>query len=88
MLRQLPAGDVLVVVCIGRLALSLPHLLTAIMRVREVGRHLRSLSNPIDTVRPRRMLLYTLGHCRMLVLQIIGASRSSARRFPATASSP
>jgi DNA invertase Pin-like site-specific DNA recombinase len=63
LLRQLRAGDTLVVVRIDRLARSLSHLLTVIERVREVGGHFRSLGDPIDTAGPSGML----------VLQIMGA---------------
>jgi DNA invertase Pin-like site-specific DNA recombinase len=63
LLKQLRAGDSLVVVRIDRLARSLSHLLTVIERVREVGGHFRSLGDPIDTAAPSGML----------VLQIMGA---------------
>ena len=63
LLRQLRAGDTLVVVRIDRLARSLSHLLTVIEQVRDIGGHFRSLSDPIDTAGPSGML----------VLQIMGA---------------
>jgi DNA invertase Pin-like site-specific DNA recombinase len=63
LLNRLRAGDTLVVVRIDRLARSLSHLLSVIARVREVGGHFRSLSDPIDIAGPSGML----------VLQIMGA---------------
>ena len=63
LLKQLRAGDTLVVVRIDRLARSLSHLLTVIEHVRALGGHFRSLGDPIDTAGPSGML----------VLQIMGA---------------
>jgi DNA invertase Pin-like site-specific DNA recombinase len=63
LLRQLRAGDTLVVVRIDRLARSLSHLLTVIEQVRAAGGQFRSLGDPIDTAGPSGML----------VLQIMGA---------------
>jgi DNA invertase Pin-like site-specific DNA recombinase len=63
LLRQLRAGDTLVVVRLDRLARSLSHLLTVIEQVRAAGGQFRSLGDPVDTAGPSGML----------VLQIMGA---------------
>lgn len=60
LLKQLRAGDTLVVVRIARLARSLPHLLAVIKRVREVGGHFCSLGDLINTARAADQLTVLL----------------------------
>jgi DNA invertase Pin-like site-specific DNA recombinase len=54
LLRDVGAGDTLVVVRIDRLARSVSHLLEVIEDLTERGVHFRSLRDPIDTTTPRR----------------------------------
>lgn len=63
LLARLRSGDTLVVVRIDRLARSLAHLLEVVDRLRQLGAHFRSLSDPIDTASPTGRL----------VIQVIGA---------------
>jgi DNA invertase Pin-like site-specific DNA recombinase len=63
LLARLRRGDTLVVVRIDRLARSLAHLLEVVDRLRQMGAHFRSLSDPIDTASPTGRL----------VIQVIGA---------------
>lgn len=53
LMRELRAGDVLVVVRLDRLARSVSHLLEVIETLEKRGAHFRSLRDPIDTRRRR-----------------------------------
>lgn len=62
LLYCLRKGDVLVVYKVDRLARSLADLLRIAERVRALGAHLRSLTEPIDTATPiGRMMFQMLG---------------------------
>lgn len=63
LLRDIRAGDTLVVVRIDRLARSVSHLLAVIEGLEKKGAHFRSLRDPIDTSTPQGMF----------TLQVIGA---------------
>lgn len=55
LVREIDAGDTLVVVRLDRLARSVGHLLDVIEDLTEKGAHFRSLSDPIDTTTPQGM---------------------------------
>ncbi|SCB50720.1 Resolvase, N terminal domain [Rhizobium miluonense] len=55
LLKDLSAGDVLVVVRLDRLARSVSHLLQVIENLEGRGVHFRSLHDPIDTSTPQGM---------------------------------
>lgn len=55
LLKDLTAGDVLVVVRLDRLARSVSHLLQVIEDLEGRGAHFRSLRDPIDTSTPQGM---------------------------------
>jgi DNA invertase Pin-like site-specific DNA recombinase len=57
LLRDVAAGDTLVVVRIDRLARSVSYLLEVIEGLTEKGVHFRSLRNPIDTTTPQGCFL-------------------------------
>lgn len=60
--REIDAGDTLVVVRLDRLARSVSHLLDVIEGLTAKGAHFRSLSDPIDTTTPQGMFsLQVLG---------------------------
>lgn len=60
--REIDAGDTLVVVRLDRLARSVSHLLDVIEDLTAKGAHFRSLSDPIDTTTPQGMFsLQVLG---------------------------
>ncbi len=62
LMREIRAGDVLVVVRLDRLARSVSHLLEVIERLEDGGAHFRSLRDPIDTSTPQGMFsLQVLG---------------------------
>ena len=63
LMREIRAGDVLVVVRLDRLARSVSHLLEVIERLEAKGAHFRSLRDPIDTSTPQGMF----------TLQVLGA---------------
>jgi DNA invertase Pin-like site-specific DNA recombinase len=63
LLREMSAGDVLLVVRIDRLARSLSHLLQIIEHLRRRGAHFRSLRDPFDTASPQGIFM----------LQMLGA---------------
>ena len=56
LMREIDAGDVLVVVRLDRLARSVSHLLVVIEDLEARGAHFRSLRDPIDTSTPRGRL--------------------------------
>jgi DNA invertase Pin-like site-specific DNA recombinase len=53
LLKEIRAGDVLVVVRLDRLARSVSHLLEVIEGLEKKGAHFKSLQDPIDTSTPR-----------------------------------
>ena len=78
LIRDLAAGDVLVVVRIDRLARSVSHLLAVIESLEERGAHFRSLRDPIDTSTPQGMFsLQVLGAVAQLERALI-AERTKA----------
>jgi DNA invertase Pin-like site-specific DNA recombinase len=78
LMREISAGDVLVVVPLDRLARSVSHLLDVIERLEERGAHFRSLRDPIDTSTPQGMFsLQVLGAVAQLERALI-AERTKA----------
>ncbi len=72
LLRDIGAGDTLVVVRIDRLARSVSHLLEVIEGLTEKGVHFRSLRDPIDTTPPQGMFsLQVLGAVAQLERSLI-----------------
>lgn len=72
LLREIKAGDVLVVVRLDRLARSVSHLLQVIEQLEEMGAHFRSLNDPIDTSTPQGMFsLQVLGAVAQLERSLI-----------------
>src|SRR6202020_1210226 len=55
LLRDITAGDTLVVVRLDRLARSVSHLLVVIEQLAAKGAYFRSLRDPIDTTTPQGM---------------------------------
>lgn len=78
LLRDIVAGDVLVVVRLDRLARSVSHLLEVIEQLEQRGAHFRSLRDPIDTSTPQGMFsLQVLGAVAQLERTLI-AERTKA----------
>ncbi|WEX91388.1 recombinase family protein (plasmid) [Sinorhizobium garamanticum] len=78
LLKDLTAGDVLVVVRLDRLARSVSHLLDVIEDLEKRGVHFRSLRDPIDTSTPQGMFsLQVLGAVAQLERALI-AERTKA----------
>jgi DNA invertase Pin-like site-specific DNA recombinase len=78
LMREIAAGDVLVVVRLDRLARSVSHLLALIEELAEKGAHFRSLRDPIDTSTPQGMFsLQVLGAVAQLERALI-AERTKA----------
>ena len=72
LMRDIRAGEVLVVVRLDRLARSVSHLLDVIERLEEKGAHFRSLRDPIDTSTPQGMFsLQVLGAVAQLERALI-----------------
>jgi DNA invertase Pin-like site-specific DNA recombinase len=72
LMREIRAGEVLVVVRLDRLARSVSHLLDVIERLEERGAHFRSLRDPIDTSTPQGMFsLQVLGAVAQLERALI-----------------
>lgn len=72
LVREINAGDVLVVVRLDRLARSVSHLLQVIEQLEEKGAHFRSLHDPIDTSTPQGMFsLQVLGAVAQLERALI-----------------
>ena len=72
LMREIHAGEVLVVVRLDRLARSVSHLLDVIERLEEKGAHFRSLRDPIDTSTPQGMFsLQVLGAVAQLERALI-----------------
>jgi DNA invertase Pin-like site-specific DNA recombinase len=78
LMREIGAGDVLVVVRLDRLARSVSHLLAVIEELEALKAHFRSLSDPIDTSTPQGMFsLQVLGAVAQLERALI-AERTKA----------
>jgi len=78
LMREIGAGDVLVVVRLDRLARSVSHLLAVIEDLEACGAHFRSLRDPIDTSTPQGMFsLQVLGAVAQLERALI-AERTKA----------
>lgn len=78
LLREIAAGETLVVVRLDRLARSVSHLLTVIEQLEGKGAHFRSLRDPIDTTTPQGMFsLQVLGAVAQLERALI-AERTKA----------
>ena len=78
LLREIGAGEVLVVVRLDRLARSVSHLLDVIEQLEERRAHFRSLRDPIDTSTPQGMFsLQVLGAVAQLERALI-AERTKA----------
>ncbi|GAC1557364.1 MAG: recombinase family protein [Beijerinckiaceae bacterium] len=72
LMREIRAGEVLVVVRLDRLARSVSHLLDVIELLEEKGAHFRSLRDPIDTSTPQGMFsLQVLGAVAQLERALI-----------------
>ncbi len=84
-LRDIRAGETLVVVRLDRLARSVSHLLAVIEQLEASGAHFRSLHDPIDTTTPQGMFsLQVLGAVaqleRALIAERTRAGLGAARR--------
>ena len=78
LLRDIAAGETLVVVRLDRLARSVSHLLAVIEQLEANGAHFRSLRDPIDTTTPQGMFsLQVLGAVAQLERALI-AERTKA----------
>jgi DNA invertase Pin-like site-specific DNA recombinase len=78
LLRDIRAGETLVVVRLDRLARSVSHLLAVIEQLEDKGAHFRSLRDPIDTTTPQGMFsLQVLGAVAQLERALI-AERTKA----------
>jgi DNA invertase Pin-like site-specific DNA recombinase len=78
LLRDIAAGETLVVVRLDRLARSVSHLLSVIEQLESSGAHFRSLRDPIDTATPQGMFsLQVLGAVAQLERALI-AERTKA----------
>ena len=78
LLREIRAGETLVVVRLDRLARSVSHLLAVIEQLEASGAHFRSLHDPIDTTTPQGMFsLQVLGAVAQLERALI-AERTKA----------
>jgi DNA invertase Pin-like site-specific DNA recombinase len=78
LLRDIAAGETLVVVRLDRLARSVSHLLSVIEQLEASGAHFRSLCDPIDTSTPQGMFsLQVLGAVAQLERALI-AERTKA----------
>lgn len=72
LVREIRAGDTLVVVRLDRLARSVSHLLEVIESLTAAGAHFRSLRDPIDTTTPQGMFsLQVLGAVAQLERSLI-----------------
>ncbi|MEK1925894.1 MAG: recombinase family protein, partial [Rhizobium giardinii] len=72
LVREIKAGEVLIVVRLDRLARSVSHLLHVIEQLEEKGAHFRSLHDPIDTSTPQGMFsLQVLGAVAQLERALI-----------------
>ncbi len=81
LLKDLGAGDVLVVVRLDRLARSVSHLLEVIEDLEKRGVHFRSLRDPIDTSTPQGMFsLAVLGAVAQLERALIAERTKSGMK--------
>jgi len=81
LLKELGAGDVLVVVRLDRLARSVSHLLQVIEDLEKRGVHFRSLRDPIDTSTPQGMFsLEVLGAIARLERALIAERTRSGMK--------
>lgn len=81
LLKDLVAGDVLVVVRLDRLARSVSHLLDVIEDLEKRGAHFRSLRDPIDTSTPQGMFsLQVLGAVAQLERALIAERTKSGMK--------
>jgi DNA invertase Pin-like site-specific DNA recombinase len=85
LMRDIAAGETLVVVRLDRLARSVSHLLSVIEQLEASGAHFRSLRDPIDTSTPQGMFsLQVLGAVaqleRALIAERTKAGLSAARK--------
>ena len=81
LLKELTAGDVLVVVRLDRLARSVSHLLDVIEDLEERGVHFRSLRDPIDTSTQQGMFsLQVLGAVAQLERSLIAERTKSGMK--------
>ncbi|MCZ4093425.1 recombinase family protein [Sinorhizobium psoraleae] len=81
LLKDLTAGDVLVVVRLDRLARSVSHLLDVIENLEKRGAHFRSLRDPIDTSTPQGMFsLQVLGAVAQLERALIAERTKSGMK--------
>ena len=81
LLKELLAGDVLVVVRLDRLARSVSHLLDVIEDPEKRGVHFRSLRDPIDTSTPQGMFsLQVLGAVAQLERALIAERTKSGMK--------
>jgi DNA invertase Pin-like site-specific DNA recombinase len=78
LLRDIRAGETLVVVRLDRLARSVSHLLAVIEQIEAAGAHFRSLRDPIDTSTPQGMFsLQVLGAVAQLERALIAERTKS-----------
>jgi DNA invertase Pin-like site-specific DNA recombinase len=78
LLRDIRAGETLVVVRLDRLARSVGHLLAVIEQLEAAGAHFRSLRDPIDTSTPQGMFsLQVLGAVAQLERALIAERTKS-----------
>ena len=78
LLREIAAGETLVVVRLDRLARSVSHLLGVIEQLEACGAHFRSLRDPIDTTTPQGMFsLQVLGAVAQLERALIAERTQS-----------
>jgi DNA invertase Pin-like site-specific DNA recombinase len=78
LLRDIRAGETLVVVRLDRLARSVSHLLAVIEQLEAMGAHFRSLHDPIDTSTPQGMFsLQVLGAVAQLERALIAERTKS-----------
>jgi DNA invertase Pin-like site-specific DNA recombinase len=78
LLREIRAGETLVVVRLDRLARSVSHLLAVIEQLEAAGVHFRSLRDPIDTSTPQGMFsLQVLGAVAQLERALIAERTKS-----------
>ena len=78
LLRDIAAGETLVVVRLDRLARSVSHLLGVIEQLEARGAHFRSLRDPIDTTTPQGMFsLQVLGAVAQLERALIAERTKS-----------
>src|SRR4051812_13472099 len=81
LVKEIRAGDVLVVVRLDRLARSVSHLLEVIEGLEKKGAHFKSLQDPIDTSTPQGMFsLQVLGAVAQLERSLISERTKAGLR--------